>query len=72
MGSILLGLGICLVMVVEALSHPLAMADQAAVIPISEENPPESVISAVEFLEETLHWKGEEREARGEREASPV
>ncbi|HAL61126.1 MAG TPA: hypothetical protein DCP08_01800, partial [Chloroflexi bacterium] len=72
MGSILLGLGLSLFLVVEALSHPPAMADQAAVIPVSEENLPESVISAVEFLEETLHRKGERREAREERGASPV
>lgn len=72
MGSILLGLGIFLVMVVEALSHPLAMADQAAVIPTSEENQPESAISAVEFLEETLHRKGKGRETGEEKGASPV
>ena len=72
MGSILLGLGISLFLVVEALSHPPAMADQAAVIPTFEENQLEGAISAVEFLEETLQQKGKEREAREEKGASPV
>ena len=72
MGSMLLGLGIFLFLVVQTLSHPLAMADQAAVMPTSEENQPESAVSAIEFLEETLHRKGESREAREERGASPV
>ena len=72
MGSILLGLGISLFLVVEALSYPLAVADQAAVMPTSEENQPESAVSAIEFLEETLHRKGEGREVREERGASPV
>jgi len=67
-----LGLGISLFLVVEALSHPLAMADQAAVIPKSEENQLGSTISAVEFLEETLHRKSKERETSEEKGASPV
>jgi len=72
MGSILLGLGISFFLVVEALSYPLAMADEAAVIPTSEENQLESAISAVEFLDDTLHRKGERREAGEEKGASPV
>jgi len=62
MGSILLGLGISFFLIVEALSHPLAMADPAAIIATSEEDQPESVVSAVEFLEESLHQRGEARE----------
>jgi len=72
MGSMLLGLGISLFLVVVALSHPLAMADQAAVIPSSEDSQPESAISPVEFLEETLHRKSEGRETREEKGASLV
>ena len=72
MGSILLGLGISFLLVIEALSHPLAMADQAAVIPTSEEDQPESVLSAVEFVEEALQRKGERRETKEERGTSLV
>jgi hypothetical protein len=71
MGSTLLGLGICLFLVVEALSHPLPMADPA-VIPTSEGNQLENAISAAQFLQELFHQKGERREAREESRTSPV